>query len=254
MGKFNGRKIGIGSVIGGLALAVSLVFVASVVLADDGSPFDPGDGRVNARTGDRLAVWCRPDSLDVWGIDGQAVGQRLAMFTPEELSTASSKAVSKNLNGHGTLTVSVNKDGSYEIALKGGEVGATGVGPFAKTAPCPVIANGAAGAPFEATDGRLEPRVGDRLALYTKLLSIDVWGIGPDNEGIWLTTFSQKDMETAQDSKLTRKLSDIKGTLTLIGHGNGQYSVVWEGGKFDATGKAGFTKMFAYVLPQQESQ
>ncbi len=253
MGKFNGRKIGIGSVIGGLALVVSLAFVASVVLADDGSPFDPGDGRVNARTGDRLAVWCRPDSLDVWRIDNQAVGQRLAMFTPEELSKVSSKAVSRELNGHGTLTVSLNKDGSYEIAWKGGEMGATGVGPFSKTAPCPVLAAGAS-APFEATDGRMDPRVGDRLALYGKLLSIDVWGIGPDNEGIWLTTFSQKDMATAQDSKLTRKLSDSQGTLTLIGHGNGQYTVIWEGGRFDATGVAGFTKNFIYVLPQQESQ
>src|SRR5690349_16991443 len=88
-----------------LAAVTTLLTSGMVVKADGGgSPFSPGDGRVNPLAGDRVAVYCNPSSIDVWGVDNENNGVRLATFSLAELSQKATTHTSAN----GTVTLDMD--------------------------------------------------------------------------------------------------------------------------------------------------
>ncbi len=133
----------------------ALAAVAVPVRADSGDPFSPGDGRVNPLTGDRLAIYCNNDNLDVWGIDSNEQGFHLTAFSLPELQ--GTKAVT-HLTENGVVTLKLDSPAQthwanasfdatvqslfvdvsavYHVAWTGGSFGANGQGAFYKVVPC----------------------------------------------------------------------------------------------------------------------
>lgn len=139
-----------------LAAVATLLTSGMIVKADGGgSPFSPGDGRVNPLAGDRVAVYCNPGSLDVWGIDTSNNGVRLTTFTLAELL---SKIPTTHTSAQGNVTLYmdspaqthigfvtssdtapsliVDQGTQYRAVWTGGNYGADGIGPFFKTFSC----------------------------------------------------------------------------------------------------------------------
>jgi hypothetical protein len=102
--------------------------------------FDPGDGRVDPRPGDRLAVWCNiagnPPSIDVWAVGDDSRGFRLATFNFTDLAAAGPQGIAKNLGRNGKLSAVVDAQNNFFVAWNGGPFGATGAGVFAKSFHC----------------------------------------------------------------------------------------------------------------------
>jgi hypothetical protein len=104
-----------------------------------------------------------------------------------------------------------------------------------------------AGQFFHSGDERIDPRPGDRLAVYcNQKAQIVVYGI--DNgqidtkKGFLLGVFKHSDVKLAGDNGLTKNLGE-NGTLS-ISLIKGWYWVAWNGGKFNATGKDIWVKNF----------
>ncbi len=145
-----------------LKLMLALVFVAGIAgaalvpaHADGGSPFGPNDNRINPLTGDRLAVYCNSDNVQVLGVDNNSAGFYLTTFNLSELMS-SKAAVHSTANG----TVSLKMDSpaqthwgyatdqstalslitdvgtQYHITWTGGAYGADGSSSFVKTFSC----------------------------------------------------------------------------------------------------------------------
>ena len=231
-----------------LSLLFSLPFLLVKVLADgSGGAYTPGDSRVNPQIGDRLAVYVNLTNIAVWGITNDNKGIFLTTFGPDDLMAAS-KGVTKDLGSNGKVTLRGVGDGQYTVAWLGGPYGASGQGAFVKTfKSVPLTDN--SGAPFDPKDGRLVPRVNDRLAVYLSPTQIDVWGVNSENKGVWLTSLSLAEIKAAKAASITKTLAENNGTITLKGNGNGYYMLSWQGGKFGATGTGEYTMCFAYTLP-----
>lgn len=148
------------STIGKLALVAMIVasvalFAVAPARADDGSPFNPNDGRISPLTGDRVAVFCRANGVDVWGVDSSNNGVFLTNFSSQELK--SQVAVSHttprgavtlrfgsaaqthwgyDTNLATTLSLIVDKGAQYSIAWAGGSYAANGAGAFIKGFSC----------------------------------------------------------------------------------------------------------------------
>jgi hypothetical protein len=90
--------------------------------------FSPGDGRVAPQPWDRLAIYCHqpPGSLDVWGVDEQSKGFRLATFTFDALTAAGPTGLSATVDPNGTISVSMDEQGNLWAAWNGGVHGADG--------------------------------------------------------------------------------------------------------------------------------
>lgn len=70
-------------------VVVAVAFAAALpAQADGGNPFTPNDSRVNPMTGDRLAVYCNQNSIDVMGIDEDNNGFNLASFPVAQFNGA----------------------------------------------------------------------------------------------------------------------------------------------------------------------
>lgn len=117
--------------------------------------------------------------------------------------------------------------------------------------------------PIDATDGRFNPQFGDRLAVYLKDSSVEVWGIDGNMNGHYLTTFSKEELTSG--SKVTHNTQ--LGTVTLemtkqpvtyldyvtdeateksvIVEESAEYLITWTGGSFGANGVGGFQKAIA---------
>ncbi|MCC7206598.1 MAG: hypothetical protein IT323_04790 [Anaerolineae bacterium] len=90
--------------------------------------FNPGDGRVDPRPGDRLAIYCnRPaGSVDVWGVDDKSKGFRLATFTFDDLAAAGLSGLYVTAEPNGTISLSMDEQGNLWAAWNGGQYGAEG--------------------------------------------------------------------------------------------------------------------------------
>lgn len=90
--------------------------------------FNPGDSRVDPQPGDRLAIYCNlpPGSIDVWGVDEESKGFRLATFTLDELKAAGLAGVYKTVDPNGTISISDDGQGNFWAAWNGGQYNATG--------------------------------------------------------------------------------------------------------------------------------
>jgi hypothetical protein len=132
-----------------------LALIVGPTLADSGSPFNPGDGRINPLTGDRVAVYCNVDTVDVWGISGNEVGSYMTTFTLDELTgkkpvthTTPEGSVTLKLDSpaqyHWGFTSSVDTlpswivdvGAQYEAIWNGAAFGADGSAPFDKSFSC----------------------------------------------------------------------------------------------------------------------
>ena len=123
----------------------------------------------------------------------------------------------------------------------------------------PVLADGGMG-PFNPGDGRYNPEVGDRLAIYLTDTGVIVWGVDNNNNGFFLTSFSAAEFQSGKTvSHLTTEgtvtlyknasaitetgYSDYSATsLSTIVVQSAQYTISWRGGSFGANGSANFTK------------
>lgn len=96
------------------------------------------DGRVDPTPGDRLAIWCNKDqqTMDVWGVDNESRGWRLAIFTASELGAAGPTGVTKATKGLGVVSASMDRQGYIWVAWNGGAYGANGRDSFAKALNC----------------------------------------------------------------------------------------------------------------------
>jgi hypothetical protein len=148
------------SVVGKLAFAAMIiasvaVFAVAPARADDGSPFNPDDGRISPLTGDRVAVFCRANGVDVWGVDSSNNGVYLTSFSALELKSESAVthttprgavtlrfgSAAQTHYGYDTdkattLSLIVDKGAQYSIAWAGGSYAANGVGKFIKGFSC----------------------------------------------------------------------------------------------------------------------
>jgi hypothetical protein len=136
-------------------LFVGLAGFAMPALADGGAPFNPGDGRIDPLTGDRLAVYCNVSSVSVWGLDAENQGFGLTSFSLDELQsnkavthvTSEGKVTLKmdsaavqhwgyNLDTDTTLSLITDTGAQYHITWIGGQFGADGSAPYVKTFSC----------------------------------------------------------------------------------------------------------------------
>jgi hypothetical protein len=101
--------------------------------------FNPGDGRVDPRPGDRLAIWCNTaatlPTIGVYGVKDDSKGVFLATINvPDLLKT---KRINRALGSLGQLDVAaLDANGNFYIAWTGGPYGATGQGVWAKAFNC----------------------------------------------------------------------------------------------------------------------
>ncbi len=96
------------------------------------------DGRVDPAPGDRLAIWCNKDqqNMDVWGIDNESRGFRLAIFTARELTVAGLDGVTHSTRGFGAVSAAMDSQGNIWVAWNGGPFGANGSSSFGKSLNC----------------------------------------------------------------------------------------------------------------------
>jgi hypothetical protein len=102
--------------------------------------FNPGDGRVDPRPGDRVAVYCNtsatPPTLDVWGVTNDSIGHRLFTFAYADLLSAGSKGILKKVEPLGSVFASTDGNGNFLVKWYGGPAGAIGTKDFAKSFAC----------------------------------------------------------------------------------------------------------------------
>jgi hypothetical protein len=101
---------------------------------------------------------------------------------------------------------------------------------------------------FNPGDARMDPRPGDRIAVYCNQKNqVVVYGINDgesaDRSGFLLAVFKVNDVRAAGDNGMTKNLGE-NGTVS-ISLMKGWYWVSWNGGKFGATGTDTFTKNFS---------
>ena len=132
--------------------AVSFGAYSTAVRADGGSTYEPGDGRINPSTADRIAVYLNDSGAVVWGVDNNDVGFALTSFSAAEFS--SGKTISHQ-TAQGTVTLHfvspatwhtgysdysatststiVDTGAVYTVTWTGGAYGADGSAAFSKT-------------------------------------------------------------------------------------------------------------------------
>ena len=136
-------------------ILASAAFVAAPARADGGSPFQPGDNRINPLTGDRVAVYCNASSVDVLGLDTDNNGTFLTTFSNAEL-TGSKPVTHKTALGTVTLKMDqtaqthvgfstfdqtvpsliVDQGAQYHVTWMGGPDNADGSAAFVKSFSC----------------------------------------------------------------------------------------------------------------------
>jgi hypothetical protein len=100
---------------------------------------------------------------------------------------------------------------------------------------------------FNPNDNRVDPRPGDRLAVWCNQPDkVVVYGVSDDlpanQSGFHLATFSYKDVVAAGDKGLSRNTGST-GIIT-VSLKNGWFWIAWNGGKYRATGQGIFIKNF----------
>jgi hypothetical protein len=99
---------------------------------------------------------------------------------------------------------------------------------------------------FQPGDDRVDPRPGDRLAIYcdARFRDIDVWGIRDDGSGYRLAAFEFDELTFALPRTVRRDLGP-NGVLTAgIDRVENIFFVSWVGGPYGATGVGDWQKAF----------
>ncbi len=98
--------------------------------------YNPGDGRVDPRPGDRVAVYCSANKITIYGVLNDSRGKFLATFTHADLVKAGAKGITKNVEPLGTVFISLSGTSNFSVRWTGGPAAATGVKDFAKAFTC----------------------------------------------------------------------------------------------------------------------
>jgi hypothetical protein len=100
---------------------------------------------------------------------------------------------------------------------------------------------------FNPGDGRIDPRPGDRVAVYCQADTVTVYGVLDNSQGVLLSTFKYADLVKAGTSGITRSV-EPKGTVFIGLSGTSDLLVKWMGGPAAATGTRDFMKSFTCNL------
>lgn len=112
---------------------------------------------------------------------------------------------------------------------------------------------------MDPTDGRYEPSIDDRLAVYVHDDGIEVWGIDSNLNGVYLVSFSAAALHNAgtlvaeteygtvtlvQDvaAVFTTGYDEIQAAEVTIVSEPAEYTITWNGGSLGADGGWQFTK------------
>jgi len=95
---------------------------------------------------------------------------------------------------------------------------------------------------FDPGDSRLDPRPGDRLAVYCNPPdTLVVYGISNRGKGFLLTTFSHTELLAAGTAGLKKTLGD-GNTVWISEDLTYHFWISWTGGEYNATGQGDFAK------------
>jgi hypothetical protein len=98
---------------------------------------------------------------------------------------------------------------------------------------------------FDPGDDRVDPRPGDRVAVYCDIpeSTLTVYGINDVGQGFFLDRFSYSDIVASGPSGVTHHLGE-NGSVSVSVDGQNNFWLAWNGGKFNATGQGDFAKGF----------
>ena len=102
--------------------------------------FNPGDGRIDGKAGDRVVVYCdttaNPPALSVWGVTNDSQGHKLFSFKLADLLKAGNGGIMKKVEPMGSVFAKIDANGNFFVQWFGGPAGATGDKDFAKYGNC----------------------------------------------------------------------------------------------------------------------
>jgi hypothetical protein len=107
---------------------------------------------------------------------------------------------------------------------------------------------------FSPGDNRLDPRPGDRIAVWCNPPdTVVVYGVKEtDSGGFWLVSFSNKELLKMGKNVGIYKPVPNNGQVSVSTDGQGNYWAAWNGGEHGADGQPehGFAKGFHCDFPQ----
>ena len=108
---------------------------------------------------------------------------------------------------------------------------------------------GNSASPF--TDGRVDGRPGDRIAIYCKTdtNTLEVWGIDRSGNGFLAALFDYYAVVGAGSAGVTRYIG-INGSISASVDSQNNFWVAWNGGQYNATGQGDFAKGFHCDYPK----
>ncbi|GEM_PF-3150016 len=124
--------------------------------------FSPGDGRLDPRPADRLAVYCNSTTLDVWGVGNDSRGHRLIIFSLAKVIAAGSTGLQQNLGGDGIVAVGYYGRNLFGVSWIGGPLNGNGQADFRKTVTCsfsPTLISNVTNTTSSTTPGVCSPSV-----------------------------------------------------------------------------------------------
>lgn len=106
----------------------------------------------------------------------------------------------------------------------------------------------AVSSPTFATDSRVSPGAGDRVAVYCNVNgTIGVIGITNTGQGIPLAAFSGAEIIASNNAPVVKSV-EPNGSLSLRGDNQWNFELAWFGGPYGATGAGDFVKKFTCNL------
>jgi hypothetical protein len=113
---------------------------ATIVQPTCASFYSPGDSRVAPDPGERIVAYCNtsatPPNVDVWIVDGESHGKRLTTFNFKDIVAAGPKGLYRTVNPYGVVSIMVDSQNNFWLALNGGLFKANGQGSWAKGFKC----------------------------------------------------------------------------------------------------------------------
>lgn len=102
--------------------------------------------------------------------------------------------------------------------------------------------------PTFATDARVSPNAGDRVAVYCNADgTIGILGITNTGQGFGLTVFSGAEIISSNSGTVVKNV-EPNGSVSLRGDNQWNFRVTWFGGPYGATGADNFAKSFSCNL------
>jgi hypothetical protein len=105
--------------------------------------FNPGDSRISAAAGDRVAVYCNTNTtganantIGILGIDDNGKGIPLALVKYSDLVKAGGKGIMVSAEPNGSIVIWMTSPNNFLVKWWGGQWDASGYGDFKKRFSC----------------------------------------------------------------------------------------------------------------------